>query len=67
MKATGGLMLVTPAYEEIIEFIASGTTPNTVVAFHASEATKTRVAQLIRSEKTIGLTSEETVELDHYM
>ena len=60
-------MLMTPAYDEIVDFIASGTTPNTVVDFHPSEETKTRVADLIHREKTAGLTSEETAELNHYM
>lgn len=60
-------MLITPAYDEIVGFIASGTTPDSVVAFHPSEATKTRVADLIHREKTIGLTDNETSELNHYM
>ncbi len=60
-------MLVTPAYDEIIEFIASGTTPQSVIAFHPSEGTRARVAELIHLEKTVGLAPEETAELDHYM
>ena len=55
------------AYEEIIEFIAAGTTPDRVVSFRASAATKNRVAELIQQEKTTGLSSEEKSELDHYM
>ena len=54
-------------YEEIIEFIAAGTTPDTVVAFRPSSATKTRVSKLIHQEKTTGLSSEEKSELDKYM
>ncbi len=60
-------MVVTPAYEEIIEFIASGTTPRSVISFRASDAAKERVAELIHREKTVGLSPEETAELDHYM
>lgn len=60
-------MIVTPAYEEIIDFIASGTTPGSVVSFRPSELVKARVAQLIHLEKTVGLSSEETAELNHYM
>ncbi|MDQ4076339.1 MAG: hypothetical protein M3220_08835 [Chloroflexota bacterium] len=60
-------MIVTPAYEEIIDFIAAGTTPSSVVAFRPSDATKARVAELIQREKTVGLSAEETVELNHYM
>ena len=60
-------MAVSSAYEEIIEFIASGTTPNDVISFEPSEAVKERVADLISREKTAGLTAEETTELNHYM
>lgn len=55
------------AYEEIIEFIAAGTTPEAVARFEASQETKNRVADLIHREKTIGLAPEETSELDHYL
>lgn len=55
------------AYEEIIEFIAAGTSPQSVATFEASEATKERVADLIHREKTGGLSSEETAELNHYL
>lgn len=55
------------AYEEIIEFIAAGTTPDTVVSFRPSAATKTRVSELIQQEKTTGLSSEQKSELDSYM
>lgn len=55
------------AYEEIIEFIAAGTTPAAVVSFRPSAGTKKRVAELIEQEKTSGLSSEEKSELDHYM
>ena len=55
------------AYEEIIEFIAAGTTPDRVVAFRPSPATKKRVRDLIEQEKTTGLSSEEKSELDHYL
>ena len=54
------------AYEEIVEFIASGTTPASVAGFEPSDVTKGRVAELIRKEKTTGLASEEQTELDHF-
>lgn len=47
------------AYEEIIDFIAAGTTPPRVIAYQPSEAAKARVADLIHQEKTTGLTPEE--------
>jgi hypothetical protein len=55
------------AYEEIIDFIAAGTTPDTLVGFKPSSETKQRVAALIEQEKTSFLSSDEKSELDHYM
>jgi hypothetical protein len=60
-------MPMTRAYEEIIDFIAAGTSPRDVVAFQPSAAAKARVADLIYQEKTTGLSPEETAELDHYL
>ena len=54
------------AYEEIVDFIAAGTSPTAVASFAASEATQQRVAELIRLEKTTGLSPEETSELNDY-
>jgi len=53
------------AYEEIVDFIAAGTTPRTVAHFEPSQETKDRVADLIHREKTTGLAPEEASELDH--
>ncbi len=55
------------AYDEIVEFIAGGTTPTTVARFEPSQQTKDYVADLIHKEKTSTLTLEESSELDHYM
>ena len=55
------------AYEEIVDFIAAGTTPRNVIAFRPSEAAQERVADLLRREKEGGLAPEEKSELDHYM
>ena len=60
-------MAMIRAYEEIIDFIAAGTTPSSVVAFQPSEEAKERVADLIHREKTTGLSAEETTELNHYL
>jgi hypothetical protein len=60
-------MSITKAYEEVIEFIAAGTTPSDVVSFRPSEAVKERVADLIHREKSIGLSLEEQSELDYYL
>jgi len=55
------------AYEEVIDFIAAGTRPSSVVAFRASETTKQRVADLVEREKSTALTAEEKSELDLYL
>lgn len=55
------------AYEEVVDFIAAGSSPGSVVAFRPSEATRNRLAELVMREKTVGLSAEETSELDHYL
>lgn len=55
------------AYDEIIDFIAAGTTPDSVAHFESSEQTKAYVADLIHKEKTTGLTPDESSELEHFM
>jgi len=52
-------------YEEIVDFIAAGTSPQNVIAFRASEEARQRVWDLVAREKTDGLSQEETAELEH--
>lgn len=54
-------------YDEFINFVASGTTPQGVIDFNPSEATGERVADLIRRQKTGALTEEENSELAHFL
>jgi len=58
---------MTVAYDEIVDFIASGTTPQSVVDFRPSEETRARVADLIRQQKVDSLSPDETAELNHYL
>jgi hypothetical protein len=60
-------MTVARAYEEIIEFLAAGTTPRSLAAFRPSEGSRERVAELIRREKSGELDDEERAELEHYL
>ncbi len=60
-------MSLTRAYEEVIDFIAAGTSPDDVAAFRASEAARQRVAELVEREKTGDLDAEERSELEHYL
>jgi hypothetical protein len=55
------------AYDEIVEFIAAGTTPDSVARFEPSQQAKDYIAELLHKEKTTGLTSEESSELDHFV
>jgi hypothetical protein len=59
--------LMPVVYDEIIDFIAAGTTPDRVIAFQPSDETKEHVADLIHREKTVGLSAEETAELTHFL
>lgn len=55
------------AYDEFVDFIAAGATPRGVVEFRPSEATRTRVAELIGRQKTASLSADETAELNQYL
>jgi hypothetical protein len=55
------------AYDEIINFMAAGMTPKSLIAFQLSEAAKERVGDLIFREKNMTLTADEKAELDRYM
>jgi hypothetical protein len=55
------------AYEEVIDFIAGGTTPGKIIAFRPSEASKARVSELIYKSKNASISPEEKDELSHYM
>ena len=55
------------AYNEFVDFLAAGTTPQGVVDFRPSDETKERVADLIRRQKLEVLSPEELAELNHYL
>lgn len=55
------------AYEEFVDFLASGTTPQAIIDYKPSQRTKDRVAELVARQKTGELTPEETGELNHYL
>lgn len=55
------------AYEEVVDFIAAGTTPQNVIAFRPSEAAQERITDLLAREKDGELSGEEKSELDHYL
>jgi len=55
-----------PAYFEIIDFIAAGTTPEAVVHFRPSAEAQQILADLIEREKENALSPEEKAELEHF-
>ncbi len=57
-------MTITTAYDEIIDFIASGTSPEKVIAFRPSEKMQMRVSSLMVKEKNHNLTTDEKAELE---
>ncbi|HAA31043.1 MAG TPA: hypothetical protein DCE56_29215 [Cyanobacteria bacterium UBA8553] len=57
----------TKVYDEIIEFIAAGTTPQSVINFKLSEAAQERLEDLVYRHHTGKITPEEKRELDHFL
>jgi len=58
---------MTRAFDEIIDFIVSGTTPSAVAEFQPSEEARKQVADLLDREKSGQLTPDEKAELEHYL
>jgi hypothetical protein len=57
----------TKVYDEIIEFIAGGTTPQSVIDFKLSNAAQDRLEDLVYAHQTGELTPEEKKELDQFL
>jgi hypothetical protein len=60
------MSVASPAYLEIVEFIAGGTTPESVASFRPSLKAQQRFVELIEREKDSGLSLDEKAELDHF-
>lgn len=54
-------------YDELVDFIAGGTTPEAIARFRPSAATRERVAELVEREKRACITPAEARELEHFM
>jgi len=52
------------SYDEIVDFIAKGTTPESVIAFRPSAALQERVAELSERASDGTITGSELSELD---
>jgi hypothetical protein len=57
----------TKVYDEIIDFIAAGTTPQSVINFKLSATAQDRLEDLVYRHKTGELTPEGKRELDHFL
>jgi hypothetical protein len=55
------------AYAELVDFIAANTTPAKLINFRPSAETRSRVTELVSREKTVGLSRDESSELDHFV
>ena len=60
-------MSAAKSYDEIIDFIAAGSTPEAVVAFRPSDSVQQRVAELVERSKDASISSEEQSELEDYL
>ncbi len=56
-----------PVYEEVIEFIAAGATPQQVVDFRPSELLQERVKSLVVRHRAGELSVAEQEELNQYL
>lgn len=58
---------MTRVYEEIVAFIAGGSTPGDVAAWAPSQEARDRVAELLQGEKAGSLSPDERTELHRYL
>jgi hypothetical protein len=59
--------IIMKVYDEIIDFLAAGTTPQTLVSFKASPETQQRVRDLLKAQKEETATQSQLEELDDYL
>jgi len=57
----------TASYEEFVDFIATGTTPESVVAFRPTKAAIQRVEELTAKNRDGVISQNEQAELDDYL
>ena len=56
-----------PAYLEIIDFLAAGTTPAALISFRPSPEARWRVSELIARRNGGAISAEEAQELDDFL
>lgn len=57
----------TKAYEEVLDFLASGPSPDQILNFQLSTEARQRASELLQKDREDGLATEETQELDFYV
>lgn len=55
------------AYNEVMDFLASGPSPSEILHFQLSVEARQRASSLLQKERTQGLTETEAQELDFYV
>lgn len=60
-------MIVPRAYEDFVNFLVTGATPATVLAYQPTSEASDRVEQLVVKSKMDELNQAEKSELDHYL
>jgi hypothetical protein len=55
-----------PAFDEVVDFLATGPTPAEIVAYKISAQTQERLELLLDKNREESLTAAETAELDTY-
>jgi len=55
------------AYEEFIDFLAAGTTPQSIIDYKPSQQARDRIAELLQRHKSDGLPPDEESELNHFL
>ncbi len=60
-------MAAARAYEEVVDFIAAGSSTQQVADFRPSPDTQARVRFLVEREKDAALTAAESAELQSYL
>ena len=52
---------------ELIDFIAAGTTPETLIGFHPSQSAQRRVAELMERREDGRISVQEAAELEEFV
>lgn len=58
---------MTRAYEEIIDFIANGSTPDAVATFQPSDEARQQIAALLEQRKSAPLSANDEADLNHFL